>query len=285
MTNQTFDSAKHPRIGDGTFTAVTHPEGPSLTAPAIHIPSDTALHRLVFEDRLSNGERRGATRQAVEQALEGDDFNMIYSEDQHAGIRKEMARDDSTDRVIHHLRVNPCPAHQFGSIAAGHFNSLHEHRTAVESHYVPTAESTYEAAAAHIKDTPEVYRAALEEHLPHLPAEWHDVMMKHHALQPEGWQRNELYKLAVTNERAAAEKAPRPEVSEEENEDFRTHPVTPLESKIDGLVRVHGDPTLEENVRYLANSDEGRHYGTVNIKIIGAARQKAFRWRSANQEA
>jgi hypothetical protein len=73
-------------------------------------------------------------------------------------------------------------------------------------------------------------------------------------------------------------------VSAEENEDFSTHPVTALESKIDGLIRVHGDPTMEENIRYLANSDEGRHYGTVNIKILGRARQQAFRWRTGGQE-
>ena len=283
MTNQTFDSAKHPRVGDGTFTAVTHPEGPALNAPPIHVPSDPALHRLVFEDRLSNGERRSSTRQAVEQALEGDDFNMVYTEEQQAGIRKEMERDDSVDRVIRKLESDECQPHQFGSVAAGHFHTVHERRTAIESHYVPTAEDTYEAAAAHINDSPEVYRAALEKHLPHLPAEWHDVLMTNQAQQPEGWQRNELHKLAVVNERVAAERAPRPEVPEEENADFRSHPVTALESRIDGLVRVHGDPTLEENVRYLANSDEGRGYGTTHIGIIAAARQQAFRWRVGSQ--
>jgi hypothetical protein len=284
MTTHTFDSAKHPRIGDGTFTAVTHPEGPTLAAPQIHVPSDPSLHALVFEDRLSNGERRAATRQAVEQALDGDDFNVVYTEEQQAGIRKEMDRDDSTDRVIRHLERNKCRPHQFGSEAAGHFNALHEHRTAVESHYVPTAEATYEAAAAHISGTPEAYRAALQEHLPHLPAEWHDTLLQHQRQQPESWQRDQLYKVAVSNERVAAAKAPRPEVSVEENEDFRTHPVTALESRIDGLIRVNGDPTMEENIRYLANSEEGRHYGTVNIKIIGAARQQAYRWRKGTPE-
>jgi hypothetical protein len=283
MTTQTFDSAKHPRIGDGTFTAVTRPEGAALSGPVIHIPSDPSLHRLVFEDRPSRAERRGYARQAVEQALDGDDFNMLYTAEQQAGIRAEMARDDSTDRILDHLEENPCPAHQFGSTAAGHLNALHEHRTEVESHYVPTAEATYEAAAAHITSSPDEYRAALREHLPHLPESWREQLLGHQGQQPESWQRDQLAKLAVTNERVAAGQAPRREVSPEENEDFRTHPVTALESRIDGLIRLSGDPTTEENVAYLASSDEGRHYGTVNIKIIGMARQQAYRWGTGDR--
>jgi hypothetical protein len=41
MSNDTSDAAKHPGIGDGTFTAVTHPEGPSWDVSASAMTGST----------------------------------------------------------------------------------------------------------------------------------------------------------------------------------------------------------------------------------------------------
>ena len=72
--------------------------------------------------------------------------------------------------------------------------------------------------------------------------------------------RKELHKLAIINERNAALKAPRTQVSEAENPDSKSHPVTTLMSRIDGLIAHRGEPTNEANLRYLAH-EEGAGYG------------------------
>lgn len=81
----------------------------------------------------------------------------------------------------------------------------------------------------------------------------------------------------MANERIAAALVERPEVPETENPLFRTHPRTDLESRIDAFIAANGDPAREDSVRYLARTDEGEHYGTVNIRLTAAARKKAYR--------
>jgi hypothetical protein len=240
------------------------------------VPSDPQWFKLVYEDRPSNGERRSYARIALEESLAGDDFNVVHDEAEQEEIRAEAERDDSMDRATDRIRRSDTKPHQFGAATARELKTIREHRLAIESHYVPTAEATFETAAAKIGASAEEYRRTLEETFPHVGEEWFEPMMEHHRLQPESWQRGQLKNLAIVNERNAALKAPRPEVSEDENPDFRTHPVTLLETRIDGLISHRGDPTDPANVRYLAN-DAGAGYGTVFIKEI--AKQRLAAWR------
>lgn len=250
---------------------------PADSAPPISVPSNPQWYRLVYEDRPSNGERRSYARTALNESLAGDDFDVVHNEEARKAIQAEAERDDSVDRALSRVGESGIKPHQFGAAVARELKAIRERRLAVESHYVPTAADTFEAAAAKIDASAEDYRRALEESFPHVGEEWYGPMMKNHELQPENWQRRELYKLAVANERIAAAKAPRPEVSEEENPNFTSHPVTPLESRIDALIFHRGDPTSGNNVRYLAQSDEGSGYGTVNIKEFAEGRLRAWR--------
>lgn len=257
----------------GQFAATAHSDlVPELGVP-IRIPSDPSLHAAIYADRPSNAERRGYGRRAIEQVLEGDDFNVIFSEEARAGIREEAARDDAMDRA---LGKNWDTPHHLGDALARELAALREKRLAIESHYVPTSADTFEAAAAHITGTPEEYRTAIREAMPHLPEHWVDGLLALQAQQPESWQRDQLSKAATANEMAAALNADHPEVSEEENPNFTSHPVCPLESRIDGLIFHRGDPTCEQNIRFLAGM-EGAGYGTVNIKILAKKRLAAWR--------
>jgi hypothetical protein len=262
----------------GQFAATAHAEPDTVLTPAvISVPSDASLYRLVYEDRPSNAERRSYGRQALEQSLEGDFFNAVHSEDAQAEIRDEAERDNAMDRALDRIGHTDTKPHQFGAAVARELAGIRTTRLAVESHYVPTAQDTFETAAAKITASPEEYRRTLEEVFPHVPESWVDQMMTNQQLQPQAWQRRELHKLAVSNERVAAALADRPEVPENENPNFTSHPVTALESRIDALIALRGDPTSENNVRYLAQSDEGNGYGTVNIKIF--AQQRLDAWR------
>lgn len=265
----------------GQFAPDAHAE-PDLTlvpapvTPPISVPSDPQWFKLVYEDQPSNGERRSYARIALEESLAGDDFSVVHGEDARKEIRSEAERDDSVDRATDRVRTSDIRPHQFGAAVARELAITRERRLARESHYVPTAESTYEAAAAKIGSSADEYRRTLEETFPHVGEEWFGPMMKNQELQPEGWQRRELHKLAVANERNAAAKAPRHEVPEAENPDFTSHPVTALESRIDALISHRGDPTDEANVQYLA-SEEGAGYGTVFIKEFAEHRLRAWR--------
>jgi hypothetical protein len=265
----------------GQFAPDTHAE-PDLTlaapaaGPPISVPSDPQWFKLVYEDRPSNGERRSYARIALEESLAGDDFAVVHDEDARKEIRAEAERDDSIDRATDLIRHSGIKPHQFGAATARELKSIRERRLAVESHYVPTSEATFETAAAKIGSSADEYRRTLEETFPHVGEEWYGPMMEHHRLQPESWQRRQLKNLAIVNERNAALKAPRPEVSEDENPDFRTHPVTLLESRMDSLISYGGDPTDPGNVRYVAD-DAGASYGTVFIKQIAEQRLQAWR--------
>lgn len=262
----------------GQFAPDTHAE-PELTlaaAPPISVPSNPQWFKLVYEDRPSNGERRSYARIALEESLAGDDFSVVHDDTARAEILVEAERDDSVDRATDRIGRSGIQAHQFGAATARELKTIRERRLAVESHYVPTADATFEAAAAKIGASAEEYRRTLEETFPHVGEEWYGQMMTNHALQPESWQRRELHKMASVNERNAALKAPRPEVSEEENPDFTSHPVTALESRIDGLISHRGDPTDAANIRYLAH-EEGASYGTLFIKEFAEKRLQAWR--------
>lgn len=250
---------------------------PAGSVPAISVPSNPQWYRLVYEDRPSNGERRSYARTALDESLAGDDFDVVHNQEARTEIRAEAERDDSVDRALSRIGDSGIRPHQFGAAVARELKTIREHRLAVESHYVPTAPDTFDTAAAAIGAGADDYRRTLEDAFPHVGEAWYGPMMKNHELQPESWQRRELYKLAVANERLAAAKAPRPEVSEDENPDFTSHPVTRLESRIDALIAHGGDPTSENNVRYLAQSDEGSGYGTVNIKEFAEHRLRAWR--------
>ncbi|QOT19293.1 hypothetical protein [Paenarthrobacter sp. YJN-5] len=200
----------------------------------------------------------------------------MHDEAEQEAIRAEAGRDDSVDVATDRIRHSSTRPHQFGAALARELKGIRQRRLAVESHYVPTAEATFEAAAAKIGASADEYRRTLEETFPHVGEEWYGPMMEHHRLQPESWQRGQLKNLAIVNERNASLFAHRPEVSEQENPNFRTHPVTPLESRIDGLISHRGDPTDPANVRYLAN-DAGAGYGTVFIKQIAEQRLQAWR--------
>ncbi|HEX9086740.1 MAG TPA: hypothetical protein VF867_04360 [Arthrobacter sp.] len=255
----------------GQFAATAHSDAvPSLGLA--RVTSQASLYAAIYEDRPSNGERRSYGRQAIEQALEGDDFNVVFSEEAKAGIRAEAERDDSMDRALGKEWSTP---QHLGDALARELAAIREKRLAVESHYVPTAEDTFHAAAVHINDSAEIYEKALKETFPHA-GHWMEQMMTNHRFQPESWQRGQLAKLATANEMAAAYKAERPIVSEEENPNFTSHPVTALESRIDALIFHRGDPTCAENVRFLAGQ-EGAGYGTVNIKILAQKRLDAWR--------
>lgn len=246
------------------------------SAPLISVPSDPQWFKLAYEDRPSNGERRSYARAALEESLDGDDFNVVHDEAAQAEIRLEAERDDSVDRATDRIGRSNIGAHHFGAAMARELGAMRERRLQAESHYVPTAESTYEAAAAKIGSSTEEYRRILEETFPHVGEEWHGQIMKNHALQPEDWQRRELRRLAIANERNAALAAARPQVSESENPNFTSHPVSRLESRIDALIFHRGDPTDDANVRYLAH-EEGKGYGSVFIKEIGEKRLQAWR--------
>lgn len=261
----------------GQFTAVAHSdEVPTLAAaPVIRVPSERSLHDLIYNDRPSNEERRHYGRKAIEQVLEGDDFNVVFSDEDKEAIRAEAERDDSLDRALDKEWSTP---HHLGDALARDLAETRKKRLAVEQHYVPSADDAFHAAAVHIKDSPEEYRKAVKEAMPYLPAHWMKALMRNHELQPEEWQRRELAKAAQVNELAAAFAAERPTVSEEENPNFTSHPVSALESRIDGLIFRRGDPTCDENLRYLA-STEGAGYGTENIRSL--ARKRLAAWRHA----
>lgn len=257
----------------GQFTATAHSDAVPALEPLIRIPSDPSLHRAIYEDRPSNAERRGYGRRAIEQVLEADDFNVVYSEDAKAAIRDEAERDNAMDRALGRNWDTP---HHLGDALARELASLREKRLAVESHYIPTSEDTFHAAAAHISDTPEGYRKAILEAMPNLPDHWVDALLLHQTQQPESWQRDQLAKAAVFNEMATSIQIERPTVTEDENPHFTSHPVTALESRIDGLIYHRGDPTDDQNIRFLAGM-EGNGYGTVNIKILAKRRLAAWR--------
>lgn len=273
MTRQTHKPAGVPE--GGQFAAVSHSEEvPSLPAgPVIRIPSLPSLHDLIYNDRPSNDERRHYGRQAIDQVLEGDDFNVLFSEEDKAGIRAEAERDDSMDKALDKEWSTP---HHLGDGLSRELLAIRAKRLAIEQHYVPTTADTFHAAAAHINGSAEEYRAALKESMPYLPQHWVKALMSNHELQPESWQRRELAKAAAVNELAAAFAAERPTVSEEENPNFTSHPVSALESRIDGLIFHRGDPTSDQNLRFLA-SMEGSGYGTQNIKAL--ARKRLAAWR------
>lgn len=282
--NTTARQPKGVPVG-GQFAPDMHSE-PDLTlaapgagqdsTPPISVPSDPQWFKLVYEDQPSNGERRSYTRAALNESLTGDDFSVVHDEDTQKAIRAEAGRDDSVDRATDLIRNSGIKPHQFGAAAARELKIIREQRLAVESHYVPTAESTFESAAAKIGSSPEEYRAALEETFPHVGEEWYGAMMKNQQLQPESWQRRELHNLAKVNERNAALKEPRGEVSEADNPDFLSHPVTLLETRIDALICHGGDPLDAANLRYLAD-EEGAGYGSVFIKEF--ARKRLLAWR------
>lgn len=244
--------------------------------PQISVPSDPRWYRLVYEDRPSNGERRSYARAALAESLGGDDFNAVHDENTQAGIRDEAARDDSMDKATDRVAGSSIGPHQFGAAVARELKTIRGHRLAVESHYVPTADATFEVAAAEIGASPQEYRNTLEQVFPHVPGGWFDQMMTNQQFQPESWQRRELHKLAVANECGAALKATRPEVTAVENPEFTSHPVTPLESRIDALIIAGGNPVEEGNIRYLAN-EEGAGYGTVHIREFARQRMQARR--------
>lgn len=255
----------------GQFAAVAH----SDAVPALgltRVTSQASLHAAIYQDRPSNGERRGYGRQAIEQVLEGDDFNAVFSDEAKAGIRAEAERDDSMDRALGKEWSTP---QHLGDALARELAAIREKRLAVESHYVPTAADTFHAAAVHITGSAENYEKVLKETFPHA-GPWMEQMMTNHRLQPESWQRGQLAKLATANEMAAAFKVDRPVVTEEENPNFTSHPVSALESRIDALIFHRGDPACAENIRFLAGQ-EGDGYGTVNIKIIAKKRLAAWR--------
>lgn len=261
----------------GQFAATAHAEPDTvLSAPAISVPSAPSLYRLAYEDRPSNAERRSYGRQALEESLEGDFFHAVHDEDARTGIRAEADRDDSVDRAIDRIQGSGIPAHHFGAAVARELKGIRAQRLAVESHYVPTADSTFEAAAKHITGPAEAYREVLAATFPNIPEQWTEQLMLNHKLQPEAWQRRELHKVAVSNEMVAAGNAARPEVSADENPHFTSHPVTALESRIDALILAGGDPAAEHNVRYLADT-EGDGYGTANIKAFARIRLGARR--------
>jgi hypothetical protein len=265
----------------GQFAATAHAEPDMVleapaAAPPVSVPSDPRWFKLVYEDQPSNGERRSYARIALEESLAGDDFSIVHDEDSRKEIRAEAERDDSVDRATDRIRRSDIKAHQLGAATARELKTLREHRLAVESHYVPTADATFEAAAAKIGASAEEYRHTLEETFPHVGEEWYGQMMKNQELQPESWQRRELHNMAMVNERNAALKAPRPEVGVEENPDFTSHPVTALESRIDGLIAHRGDPMDAANLRYLAH-EEGAGYGSVFIKEFAKQRLQAWR--------
>jgi hypothetical protein len=269
----------------GQFTPDTHAE-PAMTlttatAPPISVPSNPQWYKLVYEDRPSNGERRSFARIALDESLAGDDFSIVHDEEARREILAEAGRDDSVDRALDRIGDSDIKAHQFGAATARELKTIREDRLAVESHYVPTAEDTFETAAAKIGASAEEYRRTLEETFPHVGEEWYGQMMKNKELQPESWQRRELHNLAMVNERNAALKTPRLEVSVEENPDFKSHPVTALESRIDGLITHRGDPLDAANLRYLAH-EEGAGYGSVFIKEF--ARQRFWAWRHTTED-
>jgi hypothetical protein len=269
----------------GQFAATAHAE-PDMTlpaaAPAISVPSDPQWFRLVYEDRPSNGERRSYARIALEESLTGDDFAVVHDEAAQQEIRAEAERDDSVDKATDRIGRSGIKPHQFGAATARELKTIRERRLAVESHYVPASEATFETAAAKIGSSAEEYRRTLEATFPHVGEEWYGPMMENHRLQPESWQRGQLRNLAIVNERNAALKAPRPEVSEEENPNFTSHPVTALESRIDGLISHRGDPTDPANLRYLAQ-EEGAGYGSVFIKEFAHQRLQAWRHTSIDR--
>jgi hypothetical protein len=275
--------ARQPRgvpVG-GQFAATTHSEPDMILAaldpaPVISVPSDPQWFKLVYEDQPSNGERRSYARIALEESLAGDDFDVVHDEESRKEIRAEAERDDSVDKATNQIKDTCIKPHQFGAATARELKAIRERRLAVESHYVPTADATFETAAAKIGSTPDEYRQALRAAFPHVEERWYEQMLEHQKLQPESWQRRELHNLAVVNERNAALKAERPEVSEEENPNFTSHPVTALESRIDGLISHRGDPTDPVNLRYLAH-EEGAGYGSVFIKEFAKQRLQAWR--------
>lgn len=263
----------------GQFAATAHAEPATRlgdAAASISVPCDPSLHRLVYEDRLSNGERRSYARQALDESLERDDFNVVHTEEAEAGIREEADRDDSVDRALSLIGERDIAPARFGAELARELESIRGRRLARESHYVPTRQALFDRIAPHIEDTPEDYEAALKEVFPHAGPIWYEAMLRNQKYQPVRAQRDELAKMAVVGERDLALRAPRPEVSEDENPDFTSHPVNALESKIDALISVRGDPTDEANINYLAH-DVGDGYGRLFIRQFAEVRLAAWR--------
>jgi hypothetical protein len=262
----------------GQYAAALHDEsGVQLEAARIRIPSNAALYRGIFEDRPSNGERRGLAREAVDQVLENDDFDVVRDTATKEAVRAEAERDDSMDRALAKVADAGVAPHHLGDELAIALKAIRDRREAIESHYTPTRQDLYEQIAPHISDTPEEYEAALKRTFPYAGPIWYEAMLRNQSLQPVSAQLRELSNMAVVGERDLALHAERPVVSEEENPNFTSHPVNALESAIDGLISHRGDPTCEQNIRYLANHAGGSGYGTVFIRQFAEKRLAAWR--------
>ncbi|WP_026534078.1 hypothetical protein [Arthrobacter sp. H14] len=262
----------------GRFASAHHAEpAVGLTAAAIHVPSDPALYRQVFADNPSNAERRDFAREALTQALDGDDFDQVFTAEQKDQIRAEAERDDSTDTALLRVALRETRPHQFGSVLAGDLYRSRQERTAVEKHYVPSSSDTFHAAAVHIPGGTADYRRALGENFPHVGVAHIETMLHNQRMQPEGWQRQQLGKVAIMNERMAAGKAERPEVPESENRHFTSHPVTALESDIDHAILAGADVEDDIIVDEFHRST-GSGYGTLNIKTLIGMRMAAQRF-------
>lgn len=110
----------------GRFAATTHAE-PEVS---IKVPSNPGLYRLVFEDSPAPEEARSYARQALEQTLDGDDFDVVYASEQKAGIREEGARDDAVDNALERLSESVPRPHHFGADLAAELLRSHEERSA-----------------------------------------------------------------------------------------------------------------------------------------------------------
>lgn len=81
----------------------------------ISVPSAAQWHRLVFDDHLSRGECRDYGRKALEESLNGDDFDVVHTAEQKTSIREESERDDAVDNALDALRATGVNPHQFGA--------------------------------------------------------------------------------------------------------------------------------------------------------------------------
>lgn len=259
----------------GQFMATHHSDDvPSLGAP-IRIPTNPALHRAIYEDQPSNAERRDYGRSAVDQVLYGDDFSVVFTDEDKAGIREEADRDDSMDLAL--TRAATAAPHQLGDALARDLATIRVRRLAIESHYVTDRQDLYEQAVAHLEDSPSAYEAALKRAFPHAGPIWYAKALANQKTLPVEAQKRDLANMAIVAERDLVLRAEHPEVPVEENPDFTSHPVSPLERAIDNLIAVRGDPTWDENVRYLAHHGGGAGYGNVFIRQIAEKRLAAWR--------
>lgn len=260
----------------GQYAPALHDEAAlQLETPPIRIPTNTALHRAIFEDQPSNAERRGLAREAVDQVLENDDFDVVRDAATKDAVRAEAARDDSMDRALT-VAADAAP-HHLGDELATALKAIRDRREAIESHYTRGRQDLYEEIAPHIADAPEEYESALKRVFPHAGPIWYEAMLRNQRLQPVHAQLRELSNMAVVGERDLALRAERPVVSEAENPNFTSHPVNALESAIDGLISHRGDPTCEQNIRYLAHHAGGSGYGTAFIRQFAELRLSAWR--------